>query len=42
MRLIVKLLILGVAVLLGLWLGVSGDVVAGGAAVLGGLLALHP
>jgi hypothetical protein len=42
MRLLGKLAILAVAVLLALWLGVSGDLVTAGAALLGGLLALHP
>jgi hypothetical protein len=41
-HLILKLAVVLVASALALWLGVAGDYVVAGMALLGGLLALHP
>jgi hypothetical protein len=41
-RLLVKLAVLVIAAALALWLGLDGDLVTAGAALVGGLLALHP
>jgi hypothetical protein len=41
-HLTLKLAIVLVAAVLGLWLGMAGDLVVGGMALLGGALALWP
>ena len=41
-KLLLKLFVLLAAAGLAVWLGVDGDVITAGAALLGGLLALHP